>query len=53
MSRPAHIRPIFGEYYCDPSLVDTAQARRLATVLKSLLEVIYLENGISPGPLGT
>jgi len=34
-------------------LVDTAQARRLATVLKSLLEVIYLEDGISPGPLGT
>ncbi len=34
-------------------LVDTAQARRLATVLKSLSEVIYLENGISPEPLGT
>ena len=34
-------------------LVDTAQARRLATVLKSLLEVIYLEDGISPGPVGT
>jgi 8-oxo-dGTP diphosphatase len=33
-------------------LVDTAQARRLATVLKSLLEVIYLENGTPPGPLG-
>ena len=34
-------------------LVDTAQARRLATVLKSLSAVIYLENGVSPEPLGT
>jgi len=34
-------------------LVDTAQARRLATVLKSITAVSYLENGISPEPLGT
>jgi len=22
MSRPAHIRPIFGEYYCDPQTTE-------------------------------